>query len=1576
MNARSAKNKIRAQEGLKKSNEFNCGMQIRRNLSTKIALLFAACGLLWVGTLHAVVLFLIADDTSRTHALVIGNIFYVLVTGAYVYYMTWRLPEWFSLSRYRPSSRTLMLLHLAFGFVWIFTFLAFISFLIDDPLTRGRLLSASALLLVCSQAMSLYLFLENVSDNADDENYKFILEKGDIAGMIRLFLPVFALAAFVPVICFCALEIFSPILTKQAFADLEADTKSRVSHIQGWLEERQLSSALTLSQNNFTNNLEKWRYSGSTAAFHLVEGQLEALQQAQEYESVVLFDASGNAILTVGSPVKKTPELEMRLKAAYQSRQDYTRSGRKLKHTVEAARMEFIVPIFSQTYSDRLLGTVLLSVNPDHYVSTYLVHWPGELDEGTRLAKRGEDGVISMYYLDKTGSVPLAKYITAPANSAPVAAAATGMETGSMKATDLWGNDVLSAWAPVPGTSWSFVVTRQLREVFAPLRSLTFWIASIAVVILLVTGCALLIAWRMQQRNQKISHRLREEQLMGNFYTLPFIGMGILSSSEQEWLQFNDRLCEILGYTREEMQEMHWSDLLVSGDVTEDIRAMDDLKAGRVDEVHFTRELLRKDGEIAITDIHLRCLSDSGSTDHHIMLTMEDISQRKKDEAQIYRLNQLYSALSHCNQAIVHSGNTDDMLQTICRAIVEYGEMNTAWIGRIDHDNNSIFPVSSYSRVPNAVEQLRLLKLSLDDENKGSQGPSGVAIREKRPVWMQHIREIENGRIPEHWQGIFSHLNIQAVAVLPLTQGGADYGTLSVYSDRPFAFDEKARELLIEMATDISFALDNFLREEERTVAVNNLRENERRYRDLYAERMAAEAEIARLNKLYLALSECNQSIIRCKNEAELFQQICVDIVQYTDLQLAYVGLINAETRTIRPVSSYGTNQAYLEDMVLELDSEHADFPVLRALRADSAVWLQDFQQELASAGIWAVKKNADWGSLAILPIHRKAEIIGILALYSKEINAFDVSSQNLLRELVCDIDFAIEHFEREEQLLLSAQVIEQSSDGLLIMDSNRRITMINEAFTTIAGYEIDDIKGHLPSEILDSGMHNPDFYLEIWRSVHENGSWQGEIFNRCKNDTIIPMWLSINAMCDNAEILTHYIAMLTDLTERKKAEERVHWLSHFDPLTALPNRTLLRERCNLAINNAQRKNETLVMMFIDLDNFKNVNDSLGHGVGDELLRQFADRLQGVVREQDTVARLGGDEFVLLLPGTDRDGAAFLADRLLHIATRPYTIDHHEISLSTSIGIALYPSDGEDFESLSRSADAALYCAKENGRNDYCFFAEEMLVSSARLLQLDNALRRALERNQLMLHYQPKMSLETGKIIGVEALLRWIHPELGFIPPDEFISIAETNGEILPIGEWVMRTAAKQIKEWLVSGFTGLSVSVNLSAVQFRHPRLSEMIIHILDEFGLPPESMHIELTEGVAMENPAAAIAVIDDLHRHGLRISIDDFGTGYSSLAYLKRFNAYSLKIDRSFVMDIPSDEEDMAIVDAVLSLAGSLGMVTVAEGVETEEQLDFLRERGCREIQGYFLSRPIPADKIPPFLIEHEQQNRFAV
>lgn len=417
--------------------------------------------------------------------------------------------------------------------------------------------------------------------------------------------------------------------------------------------------------------------------------------------------------------------------------------------------------------------------------------------------------------------------------------------------------------------------------------------------------------------------------------------------------------------------------------------------------------------------------------------------------------------------------------------------------------------------------------------------------------------------------------------------------------------------------------------------------------------------------------------------------------------------------------------------------------------------------------------------------------------------------------------------------------------------------------------------------------------------------------------------------------------------------------LAHFDVLTGLPNRAQLSEHLQFALHVAKRHSGHLALMFIDIDHFKDINDTLGHRVGDILLIELSRRLRQALREEDIVSRQGGDEFIVMLPDLDERSASLVAQKLLAAIGGSYGIEHHDLSVTASIGIALYPADGEDLESLSKNADTAMYHAKQEGRNDYRFFTAEMQARSARHLQLGNALRHALERNELSIHYQPQLALSDGRIVGAEALLRWHHPELGLVSPAEFIPVAEDNGLILLIGEWVLRQAVEQAKTWLASDLPPLVMAVNLSAVQFRHPALPDLVTRILDEAGLPPEYLELELTEGVAMHNPQGAIAVMNNLHDRGVRMSIDDFGTGYSSLGYLKKFNVYKLKIDQSFVRDIRTDPEDKAIVSAIIQMAKSLGLATIAEGVETEGQLAFLREQGCDEVQGYYYSKPLTAD-----------------
>ena len=446
---------------------------------------------------------------------------------------------------------------------------------------------------------------------------------------------------------------------------------------------------------------------------------------------------------------------------------------------------------------------------------------------------------------------------------------------------------------------------------------------------------------------------------------------------------------------------------------------------------------------------------------------------------------------------------------------------------------------------------------------------------------------------------------------------------------------------------------------------------------------------------------------------------------------------------------------------------------------------------------------------------------------------------------------------------------------------------------------------------------------------------------------------------------IDHAVSAIAHKEQHRRAQKRIQHLAHYDALTGLPNRTLLEESARDAIAFARACKTPMAWMILDLDHFKDINDTLGHGVGDLLLIEVASRLRRELRQDDMVSRFGGDEFVLLLDGLDANEACLVAQNLLDVIAAPFQLEHYDLNVTGSIGIALFPEDGADAATLCKSADTAMYHIKQQGRQGYCFFTAEMQARSARKLRLVNALRHAVNRDQFKLHYQPQVSLHDGRIVGVEALVRWTHPELGVVSPAEFIPAAEESGLILPIGEWVLRQAMRHANIWLARGLPPMVMAINLSVVQFRHPDLPKLISSILEDEGLKSEFLELELTEGLALNDPQAAIETMNDLHDRGIRMSIDDFGTGYSSLNYLKKFKVYKLKIDQSFVRDIGTDPEDRAIVAAIVQMAKSLGLKTIAEGVETAEQLAFLRQQGCDEVQGYYFSKPLLAEHFEAFV-----------
>jgi diguanylate cyclase (GGDEF)-like protein/PAS domain S-box-containing protein len=734
-------------------------------------------------------------------------------------------------------------------------------------------------------------------------------------------------------------------------------------------------------------------------------------------------------------------------------------------------------------------------------------------------------------------------------------------------------------------------------------------------------------------------------------------------------------------------------------------------------------------------------------------------------------------------------------------------------------------------------------------------------------------------------------------------------------------------------------------------------------------ERKRIEQALARKTAIHAMLSRINGAIVKLGVRQALFAEVCQIALAHGGFVLAWIGEVAADGR-VRVLASAGRDdsEAYLAGLTVHVAAE---LPTGRgatgtAIRENRPVIKERLLDEPAT-GPWreAARRHGLRSSMA-LPV-RGGEFSGALSVYASEDDYFETEVVALLEEVAGDISFALakiaeaERRERAEtQLALYAEVFANSSDGMTITDADNLIVAVNQSFIDITGYRADEVIGKNPS-LLKSGRHDRRFYQEMWHVLAAKGSWQGEIWNRRKDGDLYPAWVTINVVRGRGGKIIHYFAVFSDLVQKKAAEE-LSRLKRFDALTGLPNQLMMEDRVSEAIVHAGQHDRCVGLLFINLDHFHMVNDLFGHVAGDVVLRQSAGRMVDVVGTRGTVSRFSGDFFVVALP--DLNAASEInpiAAALLTTIAEPYAVEGQVINLSARIGIAVYPNDGDDFATLMKNADAALVDAKVGGKNSFRFYTERMNEHAQRLLTIGAELRSAVAEQRLTLHYQPQVDLASGAIIGVEALMRITHAERGLIPPGEFIPVAEENGMIFALGEWAIEEACRQRRDWLDQGYGDFVVAVNVSALQMARGDLPEIVAQALARHGLAGPCLELEFTESMLMKNVERSLALMQRLRALGVRLSIDDFGTGYSSLAYLKQFPLDKLKIDQSFVRNLNAEGSDASIVQAIIALAQALELTTIAEGVESETQRDFLQQLGCREMQGYLFSRPLAASAV---------------
>ncbi|WP_420477006.1 bifunctional diguanylate cyclase/phosphodiesterase [Noviherbaspirillum sp. ST9] len=769
---------------------------------------------------------------------------------------------------------------------------------------------------------------------------------------------------------------------------------------------------------------------------------------------------------------------------------------------------------------------------------------------------------------------------------------------------------------------------------------------------------------------------------------------------------------------------------------------------------------------------------------------------------------------------------------------------------------------------------------------------------------------------------------------------------------------------VVAMFTHATFKQPLLLRREvaERT---QDLAQANRTLTAEVAERERTQHALAHINRLYSVLSHTNAAIVRITDRDKLLDEICHVAVELGGFPLARIALIDPVTGGWQWTAKCGqdvglpeceeTIHACLSTKFNTLDG--AIFKVCSSVVQEHAHWSAMCPQSQA----------AGFQSHVFLQLRAGGKVVGMFSLYAREADYFDEAQLRLLEEMTEDVSFALENIEREAQrkktednLRKLSRAVEQSANAVMITDRFGIIEYVNPWFSKITGYSPAEVIGKTP-RVLKSGETHPETYKRLWETISSGKEWTGELHNTKKNGEMYWCLECISPLKDEQGTITHFVAVTEDISERKQTEQTIRHLAFHDPLTGLPNRRLFNDRLHQAAAMRHRKDNAFALMLLDLDRFKTVNDTLGHEVGDALLKAVAARLLNGTRQGDTLARMGGDEFALIaLEVQQPEDMARMAEKLLDVLKEPFHLFGHELYVTTSIGVTLYPNDAADAEALIKNADIALYRAKDLGRNNFQFFTDDMNAAMMHRLRLESAMRWAVERNEFMLQYQPQVDVVTGCIHGTEALIRWRHPEFGMISPAQFIPLAEETGMIVQIGEWILRTACAQAKAWQQAGMP-MRVAVNLSARQFHQGDLAETIADILRDLALPPDLLEVELTEGILMEDTSQTAAILEKLHKMGVQISIDDFGTGYSSLAYLKRLPIQILKIDQSFVRDIHTDPDDRAIVTAVIALAHSMKLKVVAEGVETQEQLAFLKEYACDMMQGYLFSRPVSGDEV---------------
>ncbi len=1526
-----------------------------------------------------------------------------------------------SSSRRYLTVGSIVLLYMAFAALWIIASDGLLSLVIADPALLTRLNIVKGLTFVAVTAGLLYLLLRGWRESLTT------LEAEDVppSEPRRRYwvLTFFSLALLPPLLGFGIVHLHGPQLEREAYANLQAIAGLKADQIIQWLGERQGDSEVLARSASFAAQVEQWLRQDNAALREEIVARLESLRGAYGYERVMLLDAKGQIRMNLGDHAGFAAPLQPLLTQALASGQ-VQRSDLYRDETGQIG-LDWIAPItVAERESHRPVAAVVLNIGPKNLLFPLIQRWPTASPSAeSLLVRRNGDSVLFLNELRHHPDAALS--LRQPLNSPdlPAAVAVRTGQAGTGHGLDYRGAEVLAAFHPVGDTGWHLVAKIDHAEVMTPLNRLVFWISLVALFAVAAVTTAALALWRQQQRAHRfelLAQAAQHDQLLHKFYDLPFVGMAMTAPESKQWLQCNDRLCEILGYSRAELANMTWAEITHPDDLDADVAEFERVLRGDSEGYVMDKRFIRKDGAVVFAAIDVKCLRRQDGQVEIFIATVNDITERQRAADQIRRLNRLYRVLSNINQILVRRKEPEWMFPEACQIAVRDGGLRMAWIGLVNLQTGRVQPVAQAGCVG---DYLKTIVVTLVGSH--SEGPTGTSILIDQTIVCNDIAH-DPTMMP--WRDKALALGYRASIALPLAVQGVIRGAISLYADEAGFFDAEEITLMEELAADIAYALEIADADAAHLEAEQALRETQERFRRAVEEAPfpimihAENGEVLALSRAWteisgyvradiptiadwtgLAYGEQQQAVRVVINQLYDLQQrvaqgeyriTCKDGSQRDwEFSSVALGSLADGRRLAMSMAADVTerNWALAALRQRELQYRHLfeahplplwvyDLETLRFLAVnDAAIQHYGFSQdEFLSMTIADIRPCEDLPRLleniaqvqnhhideAGIWQHRKKDG----ALIEVEITSHILEFGGRRAEVVLAHDVT-ERLRIEERLRQAATVFENTREGITIADAAGRILRVNRAFCELTGYSEEEVQGQT-SRLLHSGRQTPAFYAAMWASLRETGHWQGEIWNRRKNGEVCPGLLSISAVKSSAGVVTHYVGVFTDLSKIKASEKQLDFLAHYDPLTGLPNRLLLSAQLQHGIDIARRDDGALALLVMDLDRFKDVNDSYGHSTGDALLQQVAERLTSRLRSVDTVTRLGGDEFAVLLENLAQpQDAARVAMEIINLLSEPWQLANGaELRLGASVGISLFPAHGQSAEELLQQADAALYQAKNEGRGRFQYFSADLTEAARQRIELEARLRHAINDQQLRVYYQPQVDIASGRIVGAEALVRWQDPERGLIPPIRFIPLAEETGLINAIGEWVLRETCRQGKVWMDAGLPPLTLAVNLSARQIHQGDITATVMQILSDTGFPAEWLELELTESALMQRETEAVAILEQLRGLGLHLAMDDFGTGYSSLAYLKRFPLDVLKIDKSFVDDIPHHRDDMEIAATIIAMGHTLGLKVLAEGVETAEQLAFLQLKGCDKYQGYLTSPPVPAEAFVGLLLKN--------